>query len=239
MASADIDQWIPRDVIWEALRHQTAKPFEHAIASTNLGLQLTMASAAGGGEILGRECEDAAGIAFTAASPHTDLDFDRYFLLFVLRGPGTTRLESWDTLHERRIFQDAYALDPTPKIAPHASALLEPGSLILFDGHRLHRAVVDATEKPVVNGLRQVEQHRVGREQSALNAALGSRLIRTPEEPNRLVTACLSLEFKRRPTQEHAESALLAHLKVNAPFAYRDAVAALEPAPALRRRLRP
>lgn len=239
MASADIDQWTPSNAVWEALRSHTAQAIEDTLASAPLGLQLTMANAAGGGEIISAGCEQVAGVAFTAAAPHTDPDFDRYFLLFVLKGPGTTRLESWNTTQEGKAFDDVYALDPTPKVPPHASALLEPGSLVLFDGHRVHRAVVDEQEKALVNGLRQIERNRLVREESSLEAAKKSRLIRDPREADRLVTACLSLEFKRRPTRDMAESALLKHLELHAPLAYEAAMSSLQPAPSQRRRMRP
>lgn len=240
MASADIDQWTPSDAVWGALRSSTAGAIQQRLGRSTLGLDLTMASATKGGEIQGIAIEEAAGVAFTAAAPHTDLDFDRYFALFVMHGPGTTRLESWNTRKETQIFDDIYGLDPVPKTDPHASVVLQPGCLVLFDGHRVHRAVVDHAEKPLVNALRQLEASRSVRDTSALEAAQHSRLIRHPSETNRLVTACLSLEFKRQPTREMVESAFLKHLEMKAPVLYQAARMAVEMAsPQPRRRMRP
>ena len=239
MVSAEIDQWTPSDSIWSALQASTSGAVHQMLAGSTLGLDLTMASATRGGEVRGIEIEDALGVAFTAAAPHTDMDFDRYFALFVMQGPGTTRLESWNTRQEEKIFNDIYALDPLPKVAPNASTLLKPGDLVVFDGHRVHRAVVDPAEKTLVNALRQIEADRFVREESSLEAAKKSRLLRDPGDVNRLVTVCLSMEFKRKPTRELVEAAFLKHLDLKAPMAYQTAMAAVQMAATPRRRMKP
>ena len=238
MASADIDQWTPNDSIWEAVREQL-KTTDNLSTRHHMGLELTMSSAERGGEIGVIQFEDVSGIAFAAAAPHTDSDFDRHFLLFVVDGPGTTVLEAWNTTQESKVFDDTYAMDPIPKKAPHMAVALVPGTLILFDGHRLHRAVVAEEEKAWVMALREVEKDRVRGEESSLEAARRAGLLQHPAEAHRVVTRCVSLEFKRKPTPAMAETALLKHLETFAPLAFGQATASLQSAPVRRPRLRP
>jgi len=205
MASADIDQWTPNDPIWAALIPHLAHENRGALKTSNLGLELTMASAYGGGEIINQGCESAQGILFTAASAHTDPDFDRHFLLFVLDGPGTTRLESWNHLEDKKVFKDIYQVDAEPQTPPHASVTMKPGTLILFDGHRLHRAVVGDAEKTLVNGLRKIlpnSRPRFTHSGSLAALAQEAGLIDHPSEVNRLVTLFMSMMFRQKPTRE-------------------------------------
>lgn len=133
------------------------------------------------------EIEQATGVAYVGAAPHTDNEYDPWFVMFIVAARGTRQLKTANTNKIKNRFASAYAID------------LEDGQILVFNSHKVHW--VDLPE-----GL-SAQKPCVG---DSLAANLG-------REYRDKMSVLVGMEMTQRPTREEAEQLLLDYLRVHTP----------------------
>lgn len=175
-----------------------------------------------GSEITEVSCESLNGPMFAAVGPHTDPDYPRYFTLFVLDGPGDTRLRAWNHAEAGDVLDDE---GEEACVVPDYEAPLQPGTLLTFDSHSVHDAwLPDPRQRDTLKALTKASKGQWGK---SMEQAIRATGLLDLDQAKGLMTLCVAIENATRPTPEQAEAKLLAAIRSRAPEAYRRAEAAL------------
>lgn len=135
------------------------------------------------------EIEQANGTAFFGAVPHTDRDFDRWFIMLIVQTPGDVVLH---TARRKSVVEN-------PKAA--VSVPLVEGEILLFDAHRLHWV------EPPAGLPRSPAQDRNGFD-------LHEKLMKKHRSK---MSVIVGTETTERPTKEQAEALLCQYLRDHTP----------------------
>ena len=133
------------------------------------------------------EIEQANGTAFFGAAPHTDANFDRWFVMLVVKAPENTVLHT----AKRKSVVDQ------PK--PHASVGLVPGEILLFDAHRVHWVDTPEGMDPTLEGAGWEFHEQLMRQHGGQLSVL------------------VGMETPVRPSVEQAEGLLREYLRQHTP----------------------
>lgn len=148
------------------------------------------------------EIEQATGVAYFGAAPHTDKAYDQWFVMFVVEARGTQQLNTANTKKIKDRMASAQTID------------LEDGQILVFDAHKVHW--VDLPE-----GL-NADAQCAGRDFASY---LG-------REYRDQMSVLVGTEMTQRPRREEAEQLLLDYLRVHTPKCWAKAeLPAPAPAP--------
>lgn len=229
-----IEHGTPTAPIRETLRAHLAAYFQEEARIDDPTRELWALLAGGeGSEIRDCSCETVHGPKFAAVGPHTDPDFPRYFTLFVVDGPGSTRLQAWDQDDVGAVYDETRE---KLRRKPDQDIALKPGTLIVFDAHRVHAArLPQAEQRQALKAMTQACKGQWGKQMQDTIKQLG---LLTEAQGRALITSCICMKSDTRPTLQQAEALLLDHFRQQAPEAWAAAEAALAPAATTRRTAR-